>query len=135
MNDRQRRFVQEYLIDLNATQAYMRAGYSPGGAAQSAKKLLTNPKIQAEIAKGQAKVANRLEITVEKVLGDLEELRVLAMAAGQYSPATRAAELLGKQIGMFVEKRETKITDERMVVNAPQPEESADDWAARNKPH
>ena len=113
----------------------MRAGYSPGGAAQSAKKLLTNAKIQAEIAKGQAKVANRLEITVEKVLGDLEELRVLAMAAGQYSPAARAAELLGKQIGMFVEKRETKITDERMVVNAPQPEESADDWAGKHRPH
>ncbi len=135
MNERQKRFVQEYMIDLNATQAYMRAGYSPGGAAQSAKKLLTNAKIQAEIAKGQAKVANRLEITVEKVLGDLEELRVLAMAAGQYSPAARAAELLGKQIGMFVEKRETKITDERMVVNAPQPEESADDWAGKHRPH
>ena len=39
LNDRQRLFVAEYLVDRNATRAYIRAGYSPDGARQSASRL------------------------------------------------------------------------------------------------
>ena len=43
---KQQRFCDEYLIDLNATQAAIRAGYSPKTAAQAAARLLTNVKVQ-----------------------------------------------------------------------------------------
>ncbi len=46
LNDKQRRFVGEYLIDLNATQAAIRAGYSEKTAGQQAFDLLKKPEIQ-----------------------------------------------------------------------------------------
>jgi phage terminase small subunit len=59
---KQRRFVDEYLIDLNATQAAIRAGYCTKTAAQQAARLLRNVKIQQAIAKspeGKARSAMR----------------------------------------------------------------------------
>ena len=47
--DKQRRFIEEYCVDFNATQAYLRAGYATGGARQAAHKLLTNTDIRAQI--------------------------------------------------------------------------------------
>jgi phage terminase small subunit len=67
LNDKQKRFAHEYLIDLNATQAAIRAGYSEKTAAQQAARLLTNVKIQAEIHKGKKRIANKIEITSERV--------------------------------------------------------------------
>jgi phage terminase small subunit len=56
LNDQQEMFCREYIItpDLNATQAYINAGYSKTGAGQSACDLLKNPKVQAFIAKLRA---------------------------------------------------------------------------------
>ena len=68
------RFCREYVIDLNATQAYTRAGYSPNGAGQSAEKLLRNPEIVARIAELQADVCRKLEITQEMVVAELAKL-------------------------------------------------------------
>lgn len=71
------RFVQEYMIDLNATQAARRAGYSPKTARAQGSALLTNPVIQAAIAARQEKRAQRLEVTADRVL---EELALIAFA-------------------------------------------------------
>lgn len=57
LSDRQYRFVQEYCKDFIATSAYIRAGYSENGAAQSASKLLTNPEIQAAIEDEKRNIA------------------------------------------------------------------------------
>jgi phage terminase small subunit len=80
LTPKQERFVAEYLIDLNATQAAIRAGYSEKTAAAIGAENLRKPLIAAAIAKRQAKVADKLEITAEKVL---EELALLAF----YDPA------------------------------------------------
>ena len=133
MTPKQQRFVAEYLIDLNATQAYIRAGYSANGAGQGAERLLKNVEVCAAVAEGQGKKADKLEITAEKVLRNLEEARDAAMAAGQYGAAIRAAELHGKHVGMFVERRETVIT-ERYVVSAPAPAKDAEEWAKAHEP-
>lgn len=53
--DKQQRFVEEYLIDLNATQAYIRAGFSAKLANTNAVKLLQNTTIVKAIAEAQAK--------------------------------------------------------------------------------
>lgn len=51
LTPKQKRFCEEYLIDLNATQAAIRAGYSPKTAEQTASRLLRNVKVQEYIAK------------------------------------------------------------------------------------
>ncbi len=103
-NARHERFCQEYVVDLNATQAYIRAGYSPNGAEASASKLLTNPKVIERVKELQAAVTQRIELTQEKVVSDLEDLKTKAAAAGNFGPAVRATELLGKHIGMWPTK-------------------------------
>lgn len=79
LTPKQRRFVDEYLIDLNATQAAIRAGYSEKTARQIASEYLTKPHIQAEIQKRQNRLQNKLEITQERVL---QELAAIAFANG-----------------------------------------------------
>ena len=79
LNERQKRFVQEYLVDLNATAAAKRAGYSQRTAKSQGQRLLTNVDIQAAIQKRQEKLQGKLEITQERVL---EELAAVAFANG-----------------------------------------------------
>lgn len=71
LNPKQRRFVDEYLIDLNATQAAIRAGYSAKTAAQAASRLLTNVDVRAAVNRGQAATAERLELTAASVTARL----------------------------------------------------------------
>ncbi len=59
MTPRQHRFVEEYLVDLNATQAARRAGYSAKSAAGRGSRLLRNPAIAAAIEKAQDQRAAR----------------------------------------------------------------------------
>ena len=74
---KQRRLVNEYLIDLNAPQAAIRAGYSKKTAQQIGAENLSKPVIQAEIQKRQVKLQNKLEITQERVL---QELAAIALS-------------------------------------------------------
>jgi phage terminase small subunit len=71
LNDRQQLFVMEYLVDRNAEQAAIRAGYSPRYARGNAHKLVANSGIAAEIAARCAVVSEKLEITQERVLQEL----------------------------------------------------------------
>ncbi|CQR51464.1 terminase small subunit [Paenibacillus riograndensis] len=68
LTPKQKLFVQEYLIDLNATQAAIRAGYSPKTAEQQASRLLSNVKVQEAIREAQSHRAARTEITADMVL-------------------------------------------------------------------
>lgn len=65
---RRSRFVDEYLIDLNATQAAIRAGYGAKCAAQTGHELLRNPDIQAMLTERRQKMAENTEITPESVI-------------------------------------------------------------------
>lgn len=79
LTPKQRRFIDEYLIDLNATQAAIRAGYSKKTAGYIAAENLRKPQIQAELQKRQNRLQNKLEITQEKIL---QELASIAFANG-----------------------------------------------------
>ncbi len=70
---KQERFVAEYLIDLNATQAAIRAGYAEKGAAVEGSRLLANPKLAAAVAAAQAARAERIEITHDYVLTSIRD--------------------------------------------------------------
>lgn len=67
MTPKRERFVEEYLVDLNATQAALRAGYAASGAQQEGARLLTNPEITAAIAKRRDKVSVKTGLTVELI--------------------------------------------------------------------
>ena len=74
LNEKQKRFVSEYIIDLNAKQAAIRAGYSPKGAEPQASRLLSNAKIQVEIAKAMEDRGKRTGITQDRVLAELSAI-------------------------------------------------------------
>lgn len=68
LTPKQQRFIEEYLVDLNATQAAIRAGYAVGCADVTASKLLVNPKVAAEIEMRRGELKRKTEITQERVL-------------------------------------------------------------------
>jgi len=74
LNEKQKRFAAEYIIDLNATQAAIRAGYSERTARQQASRLLSNVDVAAAVAAGQAKIDEKLEITAERVRDELAKI-------------------------------------------------------------
>lgn len=71
---KQQRFVDEYLIDLNATQAAIRAGYSEKTAGSVGNENLKKPDIAAAISKAQEKASERTETTVDRVLKELSRI-------------------------------------------------------------
>jgi phage terminase small subunit len=71
LTTKEQRFVAEYLIDMNATQAAIRAGYSKHTARQIASTLLSKVDIAAEVASGMDAVAKTLSITAERVIAEI----------------------------------------------------------------
>jgi phage terminase small subunit len=74
LNPRQQRFVEEYLVDLNAAQAAVRAGYAPRSARQIAGRLMTNDDIAAAIRAAQQARSQRMEITQDAVARELARI-------------------------------------------------------------
>lgn len=77
MNEKQKRFVGEYLIDLNATAAAQRAGYGGSGkkakaaAERTAARLMQDPEIQVAIKEAMAERAKRTEVNADNVIREL----------------------------------------------------------------
>lgn len=71
---KQRAFVREYLIDLNATQAAIRAGYSEATAKEQASRLLTNVHVAEAVAAAMKNRAQRTDITADRVLKELAKI-------------------------------------------------------------
>lgn len=103
---KQQRFVEEYLIDLNATQAAIRAGYSEKTAYSIGQENLKKPDIAAEIEKRQDKLGEEAEITAEWVLKELVENHRTAREIGELTASNKALELIGKHKGMFKDRLE-----------------------------
>lgn len=74
------RFAEEYLVDLNGTQAAIRAGYSKGTAKVTASRLLTDDNVARAISDLRTKMSAKLELTAEKVLSELARIGFANMA-------------------------------------------------------
>lgn len=74
LNEKQKRFADEYLIDLNATQAAIRAGYSPRSAGEQASRLLKNAKVRAYIDERMAELSRRTGVNQERILRELARI-------------------------------------------------------------
>lgn len=131
LTDRQKEFVRQYLVDLNATQAAIRAGYSVKTAYRQGADLLQKTSIREAIEKAQAKRARRVEVTQDYVLSNLVEIVERTMqrapvtdrrgeqvsdeegrAVWQFDAkgANKALELLGKHLGIFTEKLRAEVS-------------------------
>lgn len=134
MSPKQEAFVREYLVDLNATQAAIRAGYSAKTARQVGAENLSKPAIAKAINAGKAQRAERLELKADDVLRELQEiafakpgtpeapqaeeeldpgpfggaLERLRGVTLRYEHKLKALELLGKHLMLFTDKVEHK---------------------------
>lgn len=97
LTEKQKRFCEEYLIDLNATQAAIRAGYKNSDVGR---RLVTKSHVSAYIAELMQQRSERTGITSDDVI---RELQAVAMSEAYIkgSDKVRALELLGKHLGMF----------------------------------
>ncbi len=74
MTKKQERFVEEYLIDLNATQAAIRAGYSPDTAQEQGSRMLSNVMVKKEIDKAIAERSKRTGVNQDRVIQELAKI-------------------------------------------------------------
>jgi phage terminase small subunit len=117
---KQQRFVEEYVIDLNATQAAIRAGYSERAAAEQGSRLLTYAKIKEKVAELQANTSQRLNITKETIINEYLEIIESAKREGEFGPDrtnwNKALAQLSKLLG-FEERQKIDITTNNESLN------------------
>lgn len=111
---RQQRFVDEYLIDLNATQAAIRAGYAPKDADVQGPRLLGNVGVAAEVARAKADRSARIGLTQDRVLQELAAIGFARMpdyaewGGGDQMSLTPSDELDERQAAAIVQVVETE---------------------------
>lgn len=120
LNEKQKRFCDEYLIDLNATQAAIRAGYSPKTANEQGARLLANVSVQARLQEALKKRAARVEITQDRVLKEFAAIGFSVASDGsdsdlKVSNKLKALELLGKHLGLFDNKSAGAAQDSNLL--------------------
>lgn len=106
MTPKQEAFVREYLLDSNATQAAIRAGYSARTAEQQGPRLLGNVEVAAAIAEHRRRIAARADFTVDAHMDKLAEIRDAAAREGQFSAAAKCEMARGKVAGFYVDRVE-----------------------------
>ena len=119
---KQQSFCLEYLKEFNGTKSYQLV-YSivkENVAAASASRLLRNVKIQAFLTVLTQKQAEKAEITVEWVIQELKQLYTRCQSSltskGAIAGATKQLELLGKHIGMWIDRSELTINIKEVKV-------------------
>ena len=112
MSPKQQRFAEEYVVDHNATQAAIRAGYSEQTAKQQGSRLLTNVDVIEAVRAKEARLSRKIEVTVASLTEELEEARSLALEKGHASAAVQATMGIAKLHGLLVERSEVKTTSE-----------------------
>lgn len=107
---RQQMFVQEYLVDLNAKQAAIRAGYSAKTAEVQGSRLLSKAKVQEAVAGAMTAREERTQVDQDFVIKTVVEtiLRCRGEDGHDFNPnaVLRGTEQLGKHLGMFVSRHE-----------------------------
>ncbi len=125
LNAKRRRFCQEFVVNCNATQAAIRAGYSEHTAREQGAFLFSLVIIRDCIAELQKKIAKKTELSAEYVLTGLMSVHQRCIQAepvmdregketGEYrfnaSGANRSLELLGKHLELFTDKVEHSVS-------------------------
>ena len=117
LTPKQAQFVQEYIIDLNATAAAKRAGYSEKTAKSQGQRLLTKVDVQRAVQAAKDRRAQKTGIDKEYVVTNLKGIAEKAMAKSDYSNAIRALDLLGRHTGAFEKDNKQKQSIIRITSN------------------
>jgi len=112
------RFVLEYCLDQNGTQAAIRAGYAPGSAYTTASRLLRNAQVRAALAERRAEIGEKLDLDRQKVIGQI--LEAIDMARVQADPATmlKGWAEIAKMLGFYEPERkkiDVSVSAKRLV--------------------
>jgi phage terminase small subunit len=137
LTEKQKRFCDEYLIDLNGTQAAIRAGYSERSARQISDRNMSNDDIIAYLNEKRKVLQDKVDLSQEWVLRRLKEISDRCMQAepvmtfdgdqwvesGEYkfdsTGANKSTELIGKHLGMFVNKVDLSTLGESLNEKRP----------------
>lgn len=125
-NARHERFAQELAKGKSQADAYQAAGYEP--SEPNASRLTRNDKVQKRVAELQARAVENVLLTREWVLEQLVDNASKAKAAGDFGPSNQALNLLGKELGMFVERTENVNIEHVVSDDLPTPEQ----WEAEH---
>lgn len=123
LSAKQQAFINEYVVDKNATQAAIRAGYSEKTAKSQWQRLLTNVDLKQWIDKKLNKLAIKTELNAEAVIRWLHLNATTAYEAEQYNASVSARDKLGKHFGIYEEDNTQKkpevnintMTDEQLL--------------------
>ena len=112
---KRRAFVEQYMIDLNATQSAIRAGYGTKGAHTEGWRLLRDAKVHRAILAGLAEMRERSHIAAAWVQEGLKRNVRNAWDKGDIQAANRGLQLLGKSLGMFSEDLNVNVNATTMA--------------------
>lgn len=110
LTPKQALFCKEYLVDLNATQAAIRAGYSKRTAQRIGSENLSKPLIAAEIQRLMDKRSEKVEISSDWVLKGIKDLTDKLVDGEDPSKAYKGFELAGRHLKLFTDKIEQDVT-------------------------
>lgn len=111
LSDQQKVFCEEFLTDLNATQAVIRAGYKTKYPNRVAYQLMENPAIRIAIDGLRAERSKGTDVTKDFVLRGIQKTIKLAEENNNLNALLRGYELLAKHLGMFIERTEISGPD------------------------
>jgi phage terminase small subunit len=124
-NPKREKFAQGLAKGLNASEAMREAGY---GDVRNSSRLTNNDEIMRRVDELRSRAVENVMITREWIIEQLVDNARRARDAGDFGPSNKAFELLGKEIGMFVERTENininhDVTDEPL---------SDEEWASQH---
>ena len=114
LTPKQTRFAEEYLLDMNATQAAIRAGYSEKTAGAQGFELLKKPEVQALVAERGNRVVEAVKVTVQDIVRVAWE--IASDTTAQTGPRVSALALLAKRHPEFSEKHEVHAEIDARIV-------------------
>lgn len=108
LTEKQKAFVREYLVDLNATAAAKRAGYSEKTAYSVGNENLTKPEISKAIQKAMQERQERTQVTQDMVVQEISKVAFkdaadFAESELKYANKLKALEMLAKHLGLYTE--------------------------------
>src|SRR5262250_2264838 len=107
-NPRHEKFSQLVASGIKPSQAYISLGYSAKGAPQSARKLLKRADVRGRVEEilqtAAANTVSEIVFNQQRVLNRLDTLSRKAEQLGHISAAVRSEELIGKYLGMFIDR-------------------------------
>jgi phage terminase small subunit len=104
LTPKQQRFCEEYVVDLNGTQAAIRAGYAAPTANRTASKLLSKTDIQAEIQSRRQAITTKTELKAEWIIDRLRREATLSDESATHSARVAALTTLAKISGLLTDR-------------------------------